>query len=231
MSLGTNVNCLRRQKKMTQEQLAEQLCVTRQTVSRWETDEVTPELAKLVEMCSLFACSLDALVREDLAAGSKIYSDVTIRSLPPFRLAGYVMISPCPENDVNGYMDRWAGESGLKTALACAGTRPPMCSRTASRRTTPGSATLKMRRRSMPQSQSGTRLPSRLNAYRMPTRRSWSISGTTSERQSSRRMCSPVLNMSTNAAKRPAWMFMCMWAARPLVRSKRRVAGRRINAP
>ena len=71
-----------------------------------ETDEVTPELAKLVEMCSLFACSLDALVREDLAAGSKIYSDVTIRSLPPFRLAGYVMISPCPENDVNGYMDR-----------------------------------------------------------------------------------------------------------------------------
>ena len=244
MSLGTNVNYLRRQKKMTQEQLAEQLCVTRQTVSRWETDEVTPELAKLVEMCSLFACSLDALVREDLAAGSKIYSDVTIRSLPPFRLAGYVMISPCPENDVNGYMDRWAGESGLKTAfpaakrsvgispslrrnsktaLACAGTRPPMCSRTASRRTTPGSATLKMRRRSMPRSQSGTRLPSRLNAYRMPTRRSWSISGTTSERQSSRRMCSPVLNMSTNAAKRPAWTFMCIWAARPLVRSKRRV--------
>ena len=120
MSLGTNVNYLRRQKKMTQEQLAEQLCVTRQTVSRWETDEVTPELAKLVEMCSLFACSLDALVREDLAAGSKIYSDVTIRSLPSFRLAGYVMISPCPENDVNGYMDRWAGESGLKTAFPAA---------------------------------------------------------------------------------------------------------------
>ena len=120
MSLGTNVNYLRRQKKMTQERLAEQLCVTRQTVSRWETDEVTPELAKLVEMCSLFACSLDALVREDLAAGSKIYSDVTIRSLPSFRLAGYVMISPCPENDVNGYMDRWAGESGLKAAFPAA---------------------------------------------------------------------------------------------------------------
>ena len=120
MSLGTNVNYLRRQKKMTQEQLAEQLCVTRQTVSCWETDEVTPELAKLVEMCSLFACSLDALVREDLAAGGKIYSDVTIRSLLPFQLAGYVMISPCPENDVNGYMDRWAGESGLKTAFPAA---------------------------------------------------------------------------------------------------------------
>ena len=78
MSLGTNVNYLRRQKKMTQEQLAEQLCYTYIYLSRWETDEVTPELAKLVEMCSLFACSLDALVREDLAAGSKIYSDVTI---------------------------------------------------------------------------------------------------------------------------------------------------------
>lgn len=252
MSLGTNVNYLRRQKKMTQEQLAEQLCVTRQTVSRWETDEVTPELAKLVEMCSLFACSLDALVREDLAAGSKIYSDVTIRSLPPFRLAGYVMISPCPENDVNGYMDRWAGESGLKTAFPAAkriGWDFPFVTPEQQNRfglrgyaaayvlpdgfetNHPGVryfenaaaeyAAVTVRD---PFAQSFERIP-------MPTRRSWSISGTTSERQSSRRMYSPALNMSTNAAKRPAWTFMCMWAARPLVRSKRRVAGRRINAP
>ncbi|MDD7178333.1 MAG: helix-turn-helix transcriptional regulator [Lachnospiraceae bacterium] len=51
MSLGTNISYLRKQKKLTQEQFAEIMSVTRQTVSRWEADEVIPELAKLVEMC------------------------------------------------------------------------------------------------------------------------------------------------------------------------------------
>ena len=50
MSLGTNISYLRKQKKLTQEQFAEIMSVTRQTVSRWEADEVIPELAKLVEM-------------------------------------------------------------------------------------------------------------------------------------------------------------------------------------
>ena len=42
MSLGNNISFLRKQKKLTQEQLADQLNVTRQTVSRWEADEVIP---------------------------------------------------------------------------------------------------------------------------------------------------------------------------------------------
>ena len=67
MSLGNNISFLRKQKKLTQEQLADQMSVTRQTVSRWESDEVVPELDRLVAMCGLFACKLDALVREDLS--------------------------------------------------------------------------------------------------------------------------------------------------------------------
>ena len=51
MSLGNNIGFLRRQKKMTQEQLADRVNVTRQTVSRWEVDEVVPELDMLVELC------------------------------------------------------------------------------------------------------------------------------------------------------------------------------------
>ncbi|MDY2590479.1 MAG: helix-turn-helix transcriptional regulator [Agathobacter sp.] len=68
MSLGSNISYLRKQKKLTQEQFAERMNVTRQTVSRWESDEVIPELAKLVDMCSIFSCKLDALVREELSA-------------------------------------------------------------------------------------------------------------------------------------------------------------------
>lgn len=114
MHLGANISYLRKQKKMTQEQFAERMCVTRQTVSRWESDEVIPELEKLVEMCAVFSCRLDALVTEDLPAQSEIYSPVKVRRVSGFRMAKYVMISPNPEDDVNAYMEKWAIESGLK---------------------------------------------------------------------------------------------------------------------
>ena len=43
MSLGKNIQYLRKQKKITQEQLAEIMSVSRQTISRWEADEIVPE--------------------------------------------------------------------------------------------------------------------------------------------------------------------------------------------
>lgn len=116
MSLGGNISYLRKQKKLTQEQLAEQMNVTRQTISRWESDEVIPELSKLVDLSALFSCKLDALVKEDLALQNEIYSEIRIRKLEPFKMAAYVIISLNPEEDVNAYMDRWAVKCGLKTA-------------------------------------------------------------------------------------------------------------------
>ena len=79
MSLGTNIQYLRKLNKMTQEQFAEKLDITRQTVSRWESDEVTPELNKLVEMCSLFSCKLDELVREDMSSKDSVYNLLYLR--------------------------------------------------------------------------------------------------------------------------------------------------------
>lgn len=73
MSLGTNIQYLRKLNKLTQEQFAERMNITRQTVSRWEADEVTPELGKLVEICSAFSCKLDELVRENMASKGVIF--------------------------------------------------------------------------------------------------------------------------------------------------------------
>lgn len=114
MSLGNNISFLRKQKKLTQEQLADRLSVTRQTVSRWESDEVVPELDRLVEMCGIFACKLDALVREDLTGQSGIYSEIRMVRVAPFKMASYVIISPDPESDALGHMDSWAQNCGLK---------------------------------------------------------------------------------------------------------------------
>lgn len=118
MSLGTNISYLRKQKKITQEQFAEKMNVTRQTVSRWESDEITPELSKLVDMSELFACKLDALVKEELSVQKEIYSSIQIKRISAFKMASYVMISPNPESDVIGYMERWAANSGLKSAVS-----------------------------------------------------------------------------------------------------------------
>ncbi|MDO4463998.1 MAG: helix-turn-helix domain-containing protein [Bacillota bacterium] len=113
MSLGKNIQYLRKQKKITQEQLAEIMSVSRQTISRWEADEIIPELNKLVVLSDVFACKLDALVKEDMIACDEIYSEVTIKTVKAFRMARYVMVTPKPEDDVNAYMDNWARQSGL----------------------------------------------------------------------------------------------------------------------
>ena len=113
MSLGKNIQYLRKMNKLKQDQLAEKMGVSRQTISRWESDEVTPELPKLVEMCSLFSCNMDELVRGDLTSKGEIYSDVTIRKVPAFRMAKYAIISQEPEDDVLTHMKNWAEKSGL----------------------------------------------------------------------------------------------------------------------
>lgn len=113
MSLGKNIQYLRKQKKITQEQLAEMMSVSRQTISRWEADEIVPELNKLVALSDMFSCKLDALIKEDMAACDEIYSKITIRHVDGFRMARYVMVTPNPEDDVNAYMDQWATRSGL----------------------------------------------------------------------------------------------------------------------
>lgn len=68
MSFGNNVLFYRKKYGITQEELAEKLDVTRQTVSRWETDGAFPDMEKLLALCELFRCDMDTLVRGDAAA-------------------------------------------------------------------------------------------------------------------------------------------------------------------
>ena len=72
MSMGSKLAQARRKNNLTQEQLAEQLGVTRQAVSRWESDTAYPETDKIVRMSQLLGVSCDWLLREgaDSAGGS-----------------------------------------------------------------------------------------------------------------------------------------------------------------
>lgn len=56
---------LRKQKGLSQEELAEQLGVSRQAVSRWELGQTLPDIPNLVQLCELFGVSADYLVRDE----------------------------------------------------------------------------------------------------------------------------------------------------------------------
>ena len=112
MQLGANLQYLRKlHGGMTQERLAERLAVSRQTVSKWETGEAYPELDKLMEISRLFSCTLDELLKSDMAVREDCFSAVSVVTVPAMTLAQYVVISPAPERDVQLVLERWAQES------------------------------------------------------------------------------------------------------------------------
>ena len=68
MSFSENLQFLRTQSSTTQEQLAEQLDVSRQSVSKWESGASFPEMDTLLRICDLYSVDLDTLLRGSVEA-------------------------------------------------------------------------------------------------------------------------------------------------------------------
>ncbi len=66
MTFGEKLSKLRKEYNYTQEQLADILGVSRQSISKWESNLTYPETDKLVKMGKLFACSMDYLLNEEM---------------------------------------------------------------------------------------------------------------------------------------------------------------------
>lgn len=87
MGFRDNLQHVRAERNMTQEQLAMLLGVSRQSVSKWEAERAYPEMDKLLRLCDLFECTLDELVSGDLtdrapcetscSAAASVLQDVT----------------------------------------------------------------------------------------------------------------------------------------------------------
>ena len=60
---------LRKQKGLSQEELANRLNVSRQTISKWEVGDSTPDMEKLIAISDLFEISLDELVLDKATSG------------------------------------------------------------------------------------------------------------------------------------------------------------------
>ncbi len=66
MSIGSTIKRLRREKDITQEQLAEYLGITSRAVSQWECDRTSPDISQIPALCHIFDVSSDTLLGIDI---------------------------------------------------------------------------------------------------------------------------------------------------------------------
>ncbi len=66
MTIGEKISNLRNSMKISQEQLADRLSVSRQSVSKWELDQTQPQIDKILQLCKFFNISADELLHDKI---------------------------------------------------------------------------------------------------------------------------------------------------------------------
>lgn len=66
MRIGEKISKLRKEHELSQEQFAEVLGVSRQSVSKWELNLSYPDTERLIRISKLFDCSLDNLLKDEI---------------------------------------------------------------------------------------------------------------------------------------------------------------------
>ena len=79
MELSAQIKKYRRSLNLSQEELAEKVFVTRQTISNWENEKSYPDILSLLLLSSLFNVSLDQLIKGDIETMKEIISEEEIK--------------------------------------------------------------------------------------------------------------------------------------------------------
>lgn len=75
MNLGAIIREQRKKAGLSQEQLAEKINVSRQAITKWETEKGIPDIANLIALSDEFGMSLDELIKENITVKNKIIAD------------------------------------------------------------------------------------------------------------------------------------------------------------
>ena len=100
MELGYNVQLFRMEKHLSQEELAEKCNVSRQAVTKWEQEESTPTLEKLMLLADIFDVSLDELV-------GRVKNDASARFI---RLVKQMVVDDIPvdeDDEISAIVSRY----------------------------------------------------------------------------------------------------------------------------
>ena len=69
---------LRKSRNLTQEELAEELYVSRTAISKWESGKSLPDIVSIIRMSELYDLSLDELLKGDATLLNKIERDMKV---------------------------------------------------------------------------------------------------------------------------------------------------------
>lgn len=79
MDIGLQIKKFREQQKISQEELAFKIFVSRQTISNWETNKSCPDVKSLIALSNIFNVSLDNFIKEDIEEMREIVEKTTIK--------------------------------------------------------------------------------------------------------------------------------------------------------
>ncbi len=82
MELGKQIKKYRLEQNLSQEELADKIYVSRQTISNWENDKSYPDIKSLVLLSEVFHISLDKLIKGDL---EKMKTEIDVREYSEFQ--------------------------------------------------------------------------------------------------------------------------------------------------
>ena len=89
MKFGENLYALRKKQKISQEQLAELVDVSRQSVSKWEVGESYPTVENIFKLCNVFNCKMNELINENLTDFELLSDDIKKTEKLYERFLGY----------------------------------------------------------------------------------------------------------------------------------------------
>lgn len=115
-TIGQKIAELRKERKLTQEQLAEQMHVSSQAVSKWENDLSIPDLTTLVQLTDFFQVSLDEIARPQKEQTVRYQNEVVKKPIDQMVLRIYVLSSNGDKVKINLPMGliKVALETGMK---------------------------------------------------------------------------------------------------------------------
>ena len=99
MSIGSKIADARKKQNLTQEQLAELLGVTRQSVSRWESDTVYPEMDKIIKLAEILNVNCDYLLKDHVSESGEQKTNNLITRLLKNALGKQVIIETYDDDD------------------------------------------------------------------------------------------------------------------------------------
>ena len=121
MTIGEKITHLRNSRSMSQEALADKLCVSRQSVSKWEMDQSQPQIDHVLQLAKIFSISIDELLQDKISinrsaapAGNKYFgtdgfrgeANVSLTSMQAYkvgRFLGWYFSSPLSGCRTAGY--------------------------------------------------------------------------------------------------------------------------------